>query len=193
MNGEVVVSSNDLVVRRMQDDDNDYSLMVAWRNSPHVRRWWDPDLPAATLESIRDEYRGDTTPDAASTACIVELAGQTVGFIQFYRWSSYAEAAREVGIPFDPAAFSLDVFIGDENLVHKGLGTRVVTLLSDYLINELNASSVSLTTDLANGAARRCYEKAGFKKIKQVLDTDTYRGARVKSWLMVKEGRDRES
>ncbi len=190
MDTNVIVAADNVVIRRMSDDDADHNRMTEWRNSPHVLRWWDPDLPPWTPESIREEYRPDTAPDAISTPCIIELEGLPVGFIQFYRWSSYANEAAEVGIPFDERSYGLDIFIGDPNQIHRGLGTRVITMLSDYLLGELNASSVALTTDVQNHAAQRCYEKAGFKKVKQVLDTDTYRGERVKSWLMVKEPTD---
>ncbi len=184
---ELLTSNQDLAIRRMRDDDEDYALMVGWRNLPHVRRWWDPDLPSMTLELAKEEYGPDTLPDAPSTACIVELEARPVGFIQFYRWSSFADDALEVGIPFDGSTYGIDVFIGDEALVGRGLGTRIVGLLSDYLLDELGGSSVALTTDLENARAIRCYEKAGFRKVKQVLDTDTWQGERTISWLMVKE------
>ncbi len=188
MSVDVVVAAGDLVIRRLRDDDEDYSRMTRWRNSPHVLRWWDPDLPPRTIASIKEEYQPDTAADAASTACIIELEGVPVGFIQFYRWISYAEEAAHVGIPFDDHAYGLDVFIGEPDRIHRGLGTRVVAMLSDYLIAERGASSVSLTTAVDNHAAQRCYEKAGFAKFEQLLDTDTYRGERVRSWLMIKEG-----
>ncbi len=193
MISNVVVANDDLVIRRMADGESDYNRMVEWRNLPHVRRWWDPDLPPLTVEEAKHEYRPDTVPGGPSTACIIELRGTAVGFIQFYRWASYAKEALEVGIPFDDLTYGLDVFIGDPHQIGRGVGTRVVRLISDYLIDELNASSVALTTDLANRAAQRCYEKAGFEKVKEVLDTDTYKGERVRSWLMVKRGHQRSS
>lgn len=184
--GAVVVADDDLVIRRMVDSESDYELMVKWRNRPYVRRWWDPDLPPLTISAAIEEYRPNTVPDARSIACIIELDDAPIGFIQFYKWASYADAAREVGIPFDDRMWGLDVFVGEPSQVHRGIGTRVVRMLSDYFIDELNASSVGLTTDVANHAAHRCYEKAGFRKVKEVLDTDTYRGERVWSWLMIK-------
>ena len=182
----MILSDGDLVIRPMRDHDDDYMQMVRWRNLPHVRRWWDHDLPLATLESIREEYRADTAPDAVSRACFLELAGRPIGFIQFYRWAHYAEEAREVGIPFDGTTYGLDVFIGDESQIGRGVGTRVVALVSDYLIAELGASAVALTTAVDNQVAQRCYENAGFRKVRQVVDTDTYMGERIQSWLMVK-------
>ena len=187
MNTDIVVGERDLVIRRMRDHESDYGLIVRWRNLPHVRRRWDPDDPPMTVDLAREEHGPDTVPGAPGTACIIELNDRPIGFIQFYRWASFAEEAKEVGIPFDDQTYGLDVFIGDPDLIGKGVGTRVVQLLSDYFIDELDASSVALTTDVDNHIAIRSYEKAGFKKVKEVLDTDTYRGERVRSWLMVKD------
>lgn len=189
MNHDEVISESDLVIRRMRDERAEYELMVEWRNRPHVRRWWDPDDPPATLEATLTEFRPDTLPGSPGIACIVEVSGKPVGFIQFYRWADYADEAEIVGIPFDEDTFGLDVFIGEGDLVGRGIGTRLVRLLSDYLIEEKGASSVVLTTDLLNSRAIRCYENAGFDKVKEVLDTDTYEGERVRAWLMIKEGR----
>ncbi|MEA2461722.1 MAG: aminoglycoside 6-N-acetyltransferase, partial [Actinomycetota bacterium] len=158
-----------MVIRRMRDTEDDYALMIRWRNSPHVRYWWDPDLPPLTLESAREEYLADTLPDPDTTACIVELAGEPVGFMQFYRWSSYADEAEEIGIEFDGATAGVDVFVGEPDLAGQGLGTRMMNLLCGYLETERDASSVVLTTELTNEAAIRCYEKAGFKKAGQIL------------------------
>jgi aminoglycoside 6'-N-acetyltransferase len=184
LQSDVVVAEDDLVIRRMRNEDSEYNLVAGWRIVPHVRRWWDADLPPPTLDSAKEELQPDTVPGSPSTACIIELKAQPIGFFQFYRWASYADEAVEVGIPFDDLTYGLDIFIGDPDQIGRGIGTKVVTLMTDYLIDELNASAVSLTTAVDNHAAQRCYEKAGFKKIKKVLDTDTYRGERVRSWLM---------
>jgi aminoglycoside 6'-N-acetyltransferase len=188
MESDVVATKDGLTVRRMRDVADDYELMVRWRNRPHVRHWWDPDLPPLTLASARDEYRPDTRPDSDSTACIVELHGRPIGFMQFYRWASYADEANEVGIPFDDRTWGVDVFIGEPAEVGRGLGTRMVDLLCEHLEAERAASSIALTTELTNAAAIRCYEKAGFKKVAEVLDTDTRDGERTRDWLMVRAG-----
>lgn len=187
------IEDGDLAIRRMRDEDSEYELMVEWRNRPHVRRRWDPDDPPMTVASAKSEYQPDTVPGAPGTACFIESQGRPIGFIQFYRWASFPEGANEVGIPFDEDTYGLDVFIGEPELIDRGLGGRAVELLSAYLIDELGASSVALTVDQDNSRAIRAYEKAGFERVKEVLDTDTYQGERVLSWLMVKEKKDNPS
>lgn len=184
---EVVASDGSLAIRAMLPRADDYGLLAEWRNRPHVRRFWDPDLPDPTPDSIAQEYREDLSPDSKSSACIVELDGRPIGFIQFYRWADWAEDAEKLQVPYGPDDWSLDVFIGEEDSVDRGIGTRLVNLLTDHLFEREGAATVSLLTDVENGRAQRCYEKAGFRKIKTVLDTDTYRGERITCWFMLKE------
>ncbi|MFN2556126.1 MAG: GNAT family N-acetyltransferase [Nitriliruptorales bacterium] len=181
-----VVAEGDLAIRRMRDDDDDYRLMVTWRNRPHVRRWWDPDEPPLDLKAAREEYRPDTLPDATSSACFIERGGVPVGFIQFYRWSSYADEAREVGIPSDPGTWGVDIFIGEASETGQGIGPRAMQLLCRHLQGALGASQVALTVDVDNDVAIRSYRKAGFEQIQRVLDIDTRDGERVPAWLMVR-------
>ena len=189
MDDRVLAAEGDLVIRRMRDSAEDYAQMVTWRNQPHVRHWWDPDLPELTIDSAKDEYRVDTLEGSDSTACMVELDGRPVGFMQFYRWASYVDEAREVGIPFDDDTWGVDVFIGEPEHVGRGLGTRMMNLLCGYLERELGATSIALTTELTNAAAIRCYEKSGFEKVAEVTDLDTRDGQRTRDWLMIRPRR----
>lgn len=186
MQSPILVEEDKLVIRRMRDSQDDYEFMVRWRNSSHVRHWWDPDDPPLSVAAATDEYQPDTAPTAPTTLCIVELRGAPVGFMQFYRWSSYAAEADEVGIPFDDLAWGVDVFIGERDALGHGLGTRMMELLCGYLETERGASSVVLTTELDNFAAIRCYQKAGFVQGARVLDTDTRDGERVWCWVMTR-------
>lgn len=68
----------------------------------------------------------------------------------------------------------------------RGVGTRVVSLICEHLEREHGASAVALTTETTNARAQRAYEKAGFEKVRRVLDTDTRDGERVWCWLMVR-------
>lgn len=183
---KVLVTEGDLTIRRMMDSLHDHELLIRWRNSPHVRAWWDPDLPDLTLEAARSEYGPDTMDGAKTTACIVERAGMPVGFMQFYLWSSYADEADEMGIPFDASTWGVDIFIGDPGATGKGLGTRMMDLMCRYLESERGATAIALTTEVGNDAAIACYLKAGFSKVRQIRELDTREGERMLSWLMIR-------
>ena len=184
-----LVSNGDISIRLMRPEDDDLMLLVRWRSAPHVRPWWDPDLPPLDLEGARAEYLPEITPDSPTTLCIIEWRSRPIGFIQFYRWAAHAAGAAEVGIPFDETTWGIDVMIGEEGLIDRGIGSGAVATMCDYLGAAKGATSVALTTSVENGRAIRAYEKVGFERRAQVLDTDTKDGERVLSWLMVRETR----
>jgi aminoglycoside 6'-N-acetyltransferase len=181
-----IATDGDLSVRTMRDEDAEYALVARWRSRSHVHEWWDPDDPPPTLEVVREHYGPRVRGEDPTTACLIELDGTPIGYVQFYRWLAWPEDDVMLDVRADPATFGLDLFIGEPHLVGHGLGTRVVDLVCSYLERDQGASAVALTTERTNLRAQRAYEKAGFRKIREVLDTDTRDGERVWCWLMVR-------
>src|SRR6187200_1442193 len=180
----VIAAEGDLAIRAVQDDPQDYRLLMRWRAEPHVHEWWDPDDPAPTYEEVVEQYGPAIRGEEKTTACIIEVDGRPAGYMQFYRWLPYEEAEPSLDIAADADAFGLDIHIGEPDLIDRGIGSRAVDLLCRHLENDLGASWVALTTEVANHRAQRAYEKVGFVKVRQVLDTDTRDGVRVVCWLM---------
>jgi len=173
-----------LAVRAMRDRRADYELMRRWLNSPHVREWWDPDLPAHTYERVVDEYRPYMTASSTTTACMITVDGADAGYIQFYPWAGEADYQQQLGLALPATAWGLDVFIGEQHLLHRGYGRRAVALICAHLAAERGATEVDLLTELDNLRAQNAYLAAGFTRVAVYLDTDTRHGERVRSWLM---------
>ena len=108
-----------------------------------------------------------------------------VGYVQFYPWSAELDEARQIGIPDPEGSYGLDIFIGEPDAIGRGVGATVVALVSRHLFQEGGATSVALLTPVGNERAHRAYEKAGFRKVRQTLDTDVVDGERRRSWLMI--------
>ncbi len=181
-----IARDGELLVRLLRDDPAEYRLMAGWLNRPHVREWWDPDEPPITDTAVAAEYGPRTDPRSPTTSCVIELGGREAGYVQFYKWGSWPDEAGDMDVPFDDDSWGLDIFIGEPDLVGVGLGSRAVDLVCRYLFDERRASAIMLTTEIENIRAQRAYEKAGFRRVKEVLDTDTRAGERVRSWLMVR-------
>jgi aminoglycoside 6'-N-acetyltransferase len=187
---DVITADGDLVIRRMRDDGADYERIVEWRNRPHVREWWDPDDPPLTVAGWIDELRSSTGEADRSTACILEVSGTPIGYMQFYPWDDEQEYLQEVGITLPAGAWGLDIFIGESTLLDQGIGSRAVRLLSDHLFAELRASAVALATEAGNTRAQAAYIRAGMRPVERFLDTDTRDGQRVESILMIRDRSD---
>ena len=176
-------------VRRMHADDDEYALMARWLNEPHVREWWNPDETDAGVELVRRDYGTYTDPGSTSVVAFIEDRGRPVGFVQFYPWSLEGEYCTKVGISVEPSAWAFDVFIGEPDALGTGLATHALELVCRHLIDERGASAVVIVTETTNVRAHHVYEKLGFLKVHEFLDTDTRGGERVRSYLMRKPAR----
>ena len=182
-----LIRDGDLSIRRMRDEPSEFELLLAWRAEPHVSEWWDTDDPPLTYERAVAEYLEDLEPRGNTIPCIIEVSGRPAGYVQFYAWAAFAGEAKQMGMPADEGAWGLDILIGDPSLIGKGVGSRAVDLVCRYLLDTRQAHSVALCTAIRNTRAQRAYEKAGFVKVRRVLDTDTRDGARIPSWLLVRD------
>jgi RimJ/RimL family protein N-acetyltransferase len=184
---DVIASDGDLVLRRMRDRADDHERIVAWRNTPHVREWWDPDDPPLTVEAEIEEFREAQDPSHPTTTCIIESAGVPVGYLQFYSWDGEASYLEEVGLTLPAGAWGLDIFIGEEGRLSRGLGSHTVRLISDHLFAEEDATAVALATEAGNARAQAAYVRAGMRVVQQFRDTDLRDGQRVESVLMIRD------
>jgi aminoglycoside 6'-N-acetyltransferase len=179
-----IATDGDLVIRVMRDEPEDYRFLVRWRAEPHVHEWWDPDDPAPTFDEVVEQYGPWVRGEEPTIACIIEVDERPVGYLQFYRWLPWSEAEEALDIRADPDTFGLDIHIGEPDLIDQGFGSLAVDLVCRHLEADLGASWIALTTEVTNHRAQRAYEKVGFVKVRQVLDTDTRDGVRTVCWLM---------
>ena len=108
-----------------------------------------------------------------------------MGYLQFYPWSAALDEAREMGVPGPDTSYGVDIFIGEPDMIGRGVGATAMALVARHVFETEDAGSVALLSPVGNDRAHRAYEKAGFHKVRQTLDTDVVNGERRMSWLMV--------
>lgn len=136
-----------VVTRPMTRDD--LPLLVTWRATEHVLRWWDP-LPSSDAE-LEDRY-GPRIDGADPTSMWVwELEGRPVGMVQDYRSEQ------------DPDAIAGDYLLGAPELVGRGLGTRCLwSWVRHVRQRHPQGARVLAAPDHRNHASLRALAKVGF-------------------------------
>ncbi|MBI4277978.1 MAG: GNAT family N-acetyltransferase [Armatimonadetes bacterium] len=148
----------------------DLLLMYRWLNTPVVARWWRP-APRA-LEEVTATYlpciEGKRPVDEAKRPvdCYIILHGQTpIGYIQPYRVKDHADFWAAFGVDQDAAG--VDLFIGEPEYLHRGLGRHILTrFVRDVLFAAADVSCCLIDPDPENRIAIRAFEKAGFRYVK---------------------------
>lgn len=144
---------------------NDFPLLQEWLNVPHVLEWW--DKPGPTLEEVEAKYRPCVTGDEPTACYLILEAGRKIGFIQTYIIADHPEYSVLVDV--DERAAGLDLFIGETDRVHRGLGPQILREFMRTVVFAVpNVESCIIGPAVSNASAIRAYEKAGFVYLKTI-------------------------
>lgn len=163
----------------------DLSQMHRWLNTPHVRRWWSD---ARSPEEIRAKYAPRIAGEDATRSFTIRLDELPIGYIQTYRIADYPEYNRYIGAQDNCAG--VDLFIGEPQLVGRGIGTRVLeSFLQSIVFADPSVTACAIGPEPTNRRAIRAYEKVGFHHWKTVAVP----GEPQPEYLMLISRRDLES
>jgi aminoglycoside 6'-N-acetyltransferase len=158
--------------------------MHRWLNTPHVAQWYYVrGVPNPSPEWVRERYLPRIRGEDPTRAFVIVLAGRPVGYIQAYLIDNHPEYAAAVQVL--PGTAGIDMFIGEEDAVHRRHGSRIIgRFLDDIVFGEMAAARALLGPEPGNRIAIRAYEKAGFRHLKTV---DIPGGDAEREYLMVLE------
>ena len=146
---------------------DDMELMYKWLTTDFVHKWYDKDKDW-TLEQIEKKYVPYANLETSVHPYVMIVDGEKAGYIQTYLIDDYPDYAQAVGI--EENAAGLDLFIGEAEYIHKGLGSQIIrTFLDDVVFDLLDINLCIIGPEPDNKSAIKAYEKAGFAYQKTVL------------------------
>lgn len=163
----------ELSVRRMRDNSDNRALLLNWLTDPNgvTTIAWKEGIPW-DAHKIDEAFFADIA-DEKLIPCIIEQDGRAIGYIQFYPLDdeSYRFTEQVTSIQLS-GGYGVDLFIAYPELWGKGIGTRVIKAMVDYLIHTLGAVIVCADPGEENRRSVACWLKAGFVPIGKVADYD---------------------
>ena len=98
---------------------------------------------------------------------LIEHRARPIGWIQWYRWADHAGHAALLGA--EPEAAGLDLALGEERLLGRGLGPRAIRAFLDEVVFR-DPAIVACVTDpeTRNTRSLRAFAKAGFHVVRTV-------------------------
>ena len=145
-------------------NDKDISLFLRWAEAPQVKNsWFKPGYPQP--QEYLDKnilVKSDAHP------YIILLDGEPIGYIQYWDIDEYLKnnPGYKIFANEPLGTYGLDLFIGEEKWLDKGLGSKILVSFMD----EIGARRYVIDPSIKNKRAVRCYQKAGFKIIREDND-----------------------
>ena len=148
----------------------DLPLLHDWLNRPHIVRWWGGESARPSLQDVVAQYQPDALARERVTAYIVLLDQVPIGYAQAYVTLGAGGGWWEDET--DPGVRGIDQSIGEPHLLGQGLGTRLVRTLAETLFRDPAVTRIQTDPAPDNLRAIRCYQKAGFRIVREIVTPD---------------------
>lgn len=173
------IVENEIRIRNLTDKD--FSLMLKWLTDERVLEFYDGRDKKYTLETIKEHYTEVWEDEVIRV--IIEYYGKPIGYGQIYKM--YDELYTEYHYPkTNEIVYGMDQFIGEAEYWNKGIGTRCMKMILEFLRKERNASAVILDPHQNNPRAIKAYQKAGFRIIEDLKEHELHEGKKEDCYLM---------
>lgn len=176
---------DEISIRRMQDDIQDYSLMAKWLTDEKVLKYYEGKNNPFPLDRIIESYQLMVRGDDKSVPCLFYYQKTAIGYLQYYALNDLPDTDRQMySLEETENVYGMDLFIGESQYWNQGIGTKVVSFAVDYIFEQLQAVKVVIDPHVWNTRAIRCYEKCGFVKVKILPEHELHEGKYWDCWLM---------
>lgn len=174
---------NNVFLRRLRDDTNDYKLLETWYQEEVVYSQF--EQRKLNFQEIKEKYYPRTLDEATVPVYMIEYDNKPVGIIQYKLVDE--ENKKLYGLKIDNI-YELDIFIGDLKYHNKGIGYKSILIMNNYLFKEKNANLLVMCPLINNFSAIKCYQKCGFVNKSKFTTEDTI-GTLQEYILMIKENK----
>jgi RimJ/RimL family protein N-acetyltransferase len=145
----------------------DFPLLHDWLNRPHVAEWWDD---RTSLPEIEQDFRPLLSGHSTTRPYIVLADGAPIGYIQSYVAMGSGDGWWEN--EKDPGVRGIDQFLAHAEQLGQGLGSRMIRAFIRQLFVDQSVTRIQSDPAPENLRAIRCYEKAGFRPVREIHTPD---------------------
>ncbi|MBQ2946601.1 MAG: GNAT family N-acetyltransferase [Bacilli bacterium] len=151
------IISDDIKLSVLEDKEENYKLLEKWCNREEIYKHFEQRI--LKYDEIVNKYKPRCNINAEVPVYMIYYKNKKIGIIQYKNIKSNT--------------YEFDIFIGEVNLHSKGLGEKVIKLITNYLIDNKGAETFLLCPLKENEKAIKCYKKCGYKIVKEYKDFNT--------------------
>jgi RimJ/RimL family protein N-acetyltransferase len=149
--------------------EKDLPLMHKWFNTPHVSEWWKvngKNLPS--LKEVERKYLPRIHGTDPVDCYLIIHDSTPIGMVQSCKIDDFPAEKTNFGL--DRSCAGIDICIGEEGYVHRGLGNMIIRkFLKEIAFVKYDVDCCIVDPYAKNETAIKAYNKAGFKYLKTVL------------------------
>lgn len=130
----IIFEKAEWLIRHLQDADQ--QTLVKWLSNSRVLEFYEGRDNPFDLQLVKENFY---QANDATERCMIEFDGEKIGYIQFYKLDG--ETKTQYGLSGDNL-FGMDQFIGNPTYWNQGIGTQLVSIMTNVLIQEKHAKQI---------------------------------------------------
>ena len=147
----------------------DMPLLARWVKAPAVAEWW-RDEAEMSYEEICREFDPAKRAAESVRSFIFSINRRPSGYIQTYPVDAHPDS---LAMFKTPGAHGIDLFIGEEELLYRGFGPKLLRrFIDEHIFSDPAVTTCVIDPDVRNAPAIRAYEKTGFMKMREEVSPD---------------------
>ena len=174
----MIIQNEKLIVRNLEAEDK--YLLVKWLSNPEVLQYYEGRDNPFDLEKVEKSFYSITDSEVR---CIIQYENVDIGYIQFYQLDEDSRTLYGYGESTE-IIYGMDQFVGEVNYWNKGIGTQLINLMVNFLVEQKKADKIAMDPQTWNVRAISCYEKCGFRKVKLLSKNELHEGEYRDCWLI---------
>jgi [ribosomal protein S5]-alanine N-acetyltransferase len=143
---------------------------VEWSKKPHIKHTWPfEEYGSSARDYILKKIKGD----GYDYPFFILIEEKPIGYIQYCDLFAYRNVCKDLKgvLQNEPeGTYCIDLFIGDENFLGQGYGTQIMQEFCNMLFSKPEVKRIVIDPWVENDNAIRCYEKIGFKYLREGFD-----------------------
>ena len=161
--------------------EKDFSFMLSWLTDKRVLEFYGGRDLHYTFDALKKHYEELFEDDGFRV--ILEYNDLPIGYGQIYK--VVGELYDDYCYPKNcDIVYAMDQFIGEPEYWNKGIGTKYIKQICEFLKQNKKANVVIMDPHKDNSRAIRAYQKCGFQIIGELPQHELFEGKKVDCWLM---------
>lgn len=150
-------------------NESHFTLIHQWFNKPHVQAFY--SLRSWTYDEVRKKLMPNLQGEKGMKCFIIYHGKHPVGYIQSYPIKGHPWEDQDLSDEVVQEAAGIDLFIGEEGYLGKGLGCEIINRFLEECIWPFYRYCLA-DPDVRNEASVRLFHKCEFIEHKQILSKD---------------------
>ena len=148
------------------DKKDHYELMYKWCSQEFIYKQF--EQRKLSLEEIENKYKNKLLANQQHLF-FINYNDNKIGFVQIYK---YDDKKNDALIKYN-SIIEYDIFIGESEYLSRGIGTKIVNYVNNYIYENYLCDCIVLRPFKRNKREVKCYEKCGFERMYEYIDNDT--------------------